>query len=191
MTGSPYLELAKHTYIVSSTGFVAKIDYSGRGWLSGKKNSFIATLSRVNDQKNVLYKVEGQWTEGFVIKDAKGKEAASYDPKKQPAVMPNVRAIDEQGDLESRKAWRKVAEAIKSGDMDAVQREKSLIENSQRELRKKEKEEGKEWERKFFKRVENDEEVKKLEEVVNTTPTERTKKEQVWEFTGDKGEGHF
>lgn len=37
--------------------------------------------------------------------------------------------------------------------MDTVGAEKSKIENSQRELRRKEQSEGREWERRFFKRV--------------------------------------
>lgn len=38
--------------------------------------------------------------------------------------------------------------------MDTVGAEKSKIENAQRELRKKEQSEGREWERRFFGRVE-------------------------------------
>lgn len=37
--------------------------------------------------------------------------------------------------------------------MDTVGIEKSKIENAQRELRKKEQAEGREWQRRFFKRV--------------------------------------
>ena len=37
--------------------------------------------------------------------------------------------------------------------MDTVGVEKSKIENAQRELRKKEQAEGREWQRRFFKRV--------------------------------------
>lgn len=40
--------------------------------------------------------------------------------------------------------------------MDTTSTEKSIIENRQRAMRKTEKEQGKEWERKFFKRVEKD-----------------------------------
>ncbi|QSS64853.1 oxysterol-binding protein [Histoplasma capsulatum] len=31
--GTPFVELNRHTQIVSSTGYVAKIEYSGKGWL--------------------------------------------------------------------------------------------------------------------------------------------------------------
>lgn len=70
--GSPYVELNKNTTITSSTGFVATIDYSGKGWLSGKKNSFTATLSH-EGSKEVLYTIDGQWTDKFSIKEGKSK----------------------------------------------------------------------------------------------------------------------
>ena len=44
ITGSPYVELERSTLIVSSSGFTSKVDYSGKGWLSGKKNSFTASM---------------------------------------------------------------------------------------------------------------------------------------------------
>ncbi len=37
--GAPFVELNDKTYITSSSGYTAKIDYSGKGWISGKKNS--------------------------------------------------------------------------------------------------------------------------------------------------------
>ena len=47
---------------------------------------------------------------------------------------------------ESRRAWAKVADAILKGDMDTTAREKSIIENRQREMRRIEQAEGREWE---------------------------------------------
>lgn len=68
----------------------------------------------------------------------------------------SIAPVEQQDDFESRKAWKKVADAINKGDMDTTSTEKSIIENRQRAMRKTEKEQGKEWERKFFKRVEKD-----------------------------------
>ena len=36
--GNPYVELSGHSYIQSSTGYLSTIEYSGKGWVSGKKN---------------------------------------------------------------------------------------------------------------------------------------------------------
>lgn len=58
--------------------------------------------------------------------------------------------------MESRRAWKHVAEAIHAGDIFAVGTEKGKIENEQRELRKREKAEGREYQRRFFRRVGED-----------------------------------
>lgn len=109
-------------------------------------------------EKEVLYTVDGQWTDSFNIKDAKTKSTIdSYSSKENKTTPLTVAPLDDQDELESRRAWQKVAKAIKAGDMDTAGREKSLIENSQRDLRKKEKEESREWERRFFTHSEHHE----------------------------------
>ncbi|KAF2398292.1 Oxysterol-binding protein [Trichodelitschia bisporula] len=155
-SGSPFVELEKSTYIQSSSGYTAKIDYSGKGWLSGKKNSVTATLYPEGREKEPLYTIEGQWTNTFIIKDAKTKkEVDKYDSRASPTTPLTVAPLEEQDELESRRAWAKVAKGIAAGDMDVTQREKTLIEERQREMRRKEKEQGREWQRTFFTRVES------------------------------------
>src|ERR1041385_7171834 len=80
----------------------------------------------------------------------------SYNAKITMTTPLSIAPIEEQDPLESRRAWRKVQEAIGRGDYEVTGAEKSKIENEQRELRKKEKEEGREWERRYFTRVEED-----------------------------------
>ncbi|KAM7197672.1 protein KES1 [Naviculisporaceae sp. PSN 640] len=154
--GSPFIELDGASYITSSTGFTAKIDYSGKGWLSGKKNSFTATLFRTGSEKEVLYNVSGQWTKSFEIYSGAAKHNSksslvdSWDPEKTPMSELIVAPIEKQHPLESRRAWAKVAAGIASGDLDAVGAEKTKIEVAQRELRAKEKAEGRLWQRRYF-----------------------------------------
>ncbi|MCJ1345335.1 Oxysterol binding protein [Peltigera leucophlebia] len=155
--GNPYVELNKASYIISSTGYTAKIDYSGKGWLSGKKNSFTASLYPTGKEKDPLYTIDGQWTDTFTIRDGTkkhGGEIETYNAKTSKTTPLTVRPINQQDPYESNRAWQYVAAAISKGDMDTVGAEKSKIENAQRELRKKEQSEGREWERRFFKRVE-------------------------------------
>ena len=59
ITGSPFVELDKSTFIQSSTGYTSKIDYSGRGWMSGKKNSVIAHMYLEGKPSEALYTVDG------------------------------------------------------------------------------------------------------------------------------------
>lgn len=154
--GSPFIELEGATYITSSTGYTAKIDYSGKGWISGKKNSFTATLYPTGKEKDIIYNVSGQWTKNFEIYSGSPKQQSkstlldSYDPSQVPASKLIVKPIAQQHPLESRRAWSKVAAAIAKSDLDAVGAEKGKIETAQRELRAKERKEGKPWQQWYF-----------------------------------------
>lgn len=189
ITGSPYVELNKSTYIVSSTGYTAKIDYSGKGWLSGKKNSFTATLypSGRNPEKDAIYTVDGQWSEKFEIREASTKRLIdSYNAKNTPKTPLTVAPIEEQDELESRRAWRKVAEAIQRGDMDTTTLEKSTIENRQRAMRKAEKEEGREWERRYFTRKERHELFERLVKEIPGGEIDSDRTNGIWFFDSEK-----
>lgn len=154
--GAPFIELDGASYITSSTGFTAKIDYSGKGWLSGKKNSFTAVLHPTGKEKEVIYNVSGQWTKAFEIHSGAAKHNSSsnlidsWDPASFPTSKLIVAPLDKQHPLESRRAWANVAKGIANGDMDFVGKEKTKIEQAQRAMRKKEQEEGRVWERRYF-----------------------------------------
>jgi oxysterol-binding protein-related protein 9/10/11 len=198
ITGSPYVELEKYTHIASSSGYVSKIDYSGRGWLSGKKNTFSAMMWKdgEGDEKHPLYSVDGQWNDTFAFSmhesksTKKGKEVESY--RAMPTTALNVAPIEQQDAFESRRAWRQVAASIAKGDMDAVSHHKSKIENAQRELRKRERDEGREWERKFFKTIGADDVAgfdKLVQMVSGATPwagIESEKTAGIWRFDPDR-----
>ncbi|KAL1873793.1 Oxysterol-binding protein 4 [Paecilomyces lecythidis] len=191
--GTPFVELDRTTRIASSTGYVAKIDYSGKGWLGGKKNSFTAILYKESEgEKNPLYSVEGQWSGTFVIKDCKTKkEVEKYTVGEQKTVPLKVAAISDQDPYESRRAWQDVASAIERGDMEATSAAKSKIENAQRELRKVEREEGREWERRFFKRIDvnDDKTFLKLANTLNIADSiDADKTGGVWRFDKERAQ---
>ncbi|KAK2063084.1 oxysterol-binding protein [Colletotrichum caudatum] len=154
--GAPFIELEGTSFITSSTGFTSKIDYSGKGWLSGKKNSVTASVYPAGKEKDVAYNITGVWTKSFEIHEGSPKHNSSktlietYDASEHPTSKLIVAPIDKQHPLESRRAWKGVADGIAKGDMDLVSREKSAIEKAQRELRAKEKAEGRTWERRYF-----------------------------------------
>ncbi len=156
--GAPFIELDGASHIVSSTGYTARIDYSGKGWLSGKKNSVTAVLHPTGREKEVLYNVAGQWTKAFAIyKGASSKsssnQVASYDPGQMPTLPLAVAPVDAQHPFESRRAWRHVAAAVAKGDLDTLSAEKSKIETAQREMRLRERAEGRTWEQRYFSAV--------------------------------------
>ncbi|KAF3936294.1 hypothetical protein ABW19_dt0207629 [Dactylella cylindrospora] len=184
--GTPYIELEKSTIIQSSSGYFAKIEYTGKGWVSGKKNCFTATLQKTGS-KDILYNLSGQWTDSFTIKQGK-TEIDSYVAKTTPTTPLDILPLEQQDPLESRRAWAKVAAAIDKGDYEETGVEKSKIENAQRELRKKEKADGVEWERRYFSVVEDDPVVSKLAEVSGVVLDDPAKTNGIWVFDEKKYE---
>lgn len=186
ITGSPYVELDRTNYIVSSSGYTAKIDYTGRGWLSGLKNSFTASLYETGKEKHPIYLADGQWSKCFSIKDAKTKSVIDqYDPAKTKVTTLTVAPVEEQDELESRRAWEKVAKAITKGDLETTSKEKTVLEESQRALRKKEKEENREWERRFFTRADKNPVFQSLAEKIGEA-VESEKTNGIWIFDSEK-----
>lgn len=188
ITGSPYMELSNSSYIVSSSGYTARIDYSGKGYFSGTRNSFTASIypSTGGSKTSPLYTAEGVWTNSFTIKDANKKTIDTYDAKAEPKTPLKVAPVAEQDPLESRRAWAKVAAAIEKGDLNTTAAEKSVIEEQQRALRKKEKAEGKEWEGRFFSRTTK---APKLDALIKEVPHGSLDKDQtdgIWEFDAAK-----
>lgn len=184
--GAPFVELNDKTYITSSSGFTAKIDYSGRGWVSGKKNSFTATLYPTGKESSILYTITGQWNKTFEVREGKkGAVIHSYDAETSPPTPLTIAPLEQQDPMESRRAWSKVAAGISSGDMDATGAEKSKIENEQRALRAKEKEDGTEWVRRYFTRVESDKLLEALAPKIGLL-VEDDKTGGIWRFDEKK-----
>lgn len=163
LTFQPFAELEQKSFIQSSNGYYAIIEYSGRGYFSGKKNTFKARIFKnFQDSKkkeNALYTIAGQWSEKSTIckgssTPSSSKDEVFFDASKEKAQHLTVKPLEDQHPLESRKAWLPVAEAIKSGDYDLIHNEKSKLENDQRELRKKEEAANAKWNRRWFDQVE-------------------------------------
>lgn len=185
--GSPFVELNDKTYMTSSSGFTAKIDYAGKGWVSGKKNSFTATLYPTGKEKNTLYTINGQWTKSFEIREggSKGNVVETYDTDSVPISPLTVAPIEQQDPLESHRAWQKVAAGVAAGNMDIVGSEKSRIENEQRALRSKEKAEGRVWERRYFTNHTSDDILNSLGPQIGLLP-EADKTGGIWRFDRQK-----
>jgi len=187
--GSPYVELNKSSYIVSSSGYTSRIDYSGAGWVSGSKNSLSAVMfphGKEKSKSDVIYTAEGSWTDSFTIKDAKKNVVDQYNAKAEPKTPLIVADVPNQDPLESRRAWKKVADAIQSGDMNTVSHEKTLIEEQQRALRKQESSAGGQWERTFFTKTNSVTIADKLIREVPHGALEQDQTGGVWLFNPEK-----
>jgi hypothetical protein len=104
-----------------------KIDYKGRGWVSGKAHTFKAVLTQT-DHKKSLQTYEGQWTGVSHIGGSKGPVFLDTSSGAKEEV--SVANPEAQGPWESRKLWDKVAKGIKGANYDLAGAEKSRIEVS-------------------------------------------------------------
>ncbi|KAI5118464.1 hypothetical protein M0805_003725 [Coniferiporia weirii] len=167
LVGSPYIELSEASYIASSSGYLSTIEYSGKGYFTGKAHTFKATVTNPElAAAYPLYTYEGQWNS--VSHDKKtGVEFTDVTiPKEEVTVAP----IDTQSDFETRKLWKKVADGIRTGDFETASREKSKIENEQRQRRRDELAAGEKWQLKHFERIESDPEYERLGKLYKAVP---------------------
>ncbi|KAG0229460.1 glycerol ethanol, ferric requiring protein [Mortierella sp. GBA43] len=145
VTGRPSVELAGSTYIISSAGHLATIEYSTKGYFSGERNSYKATLKSL-ESDTTYYTAQGVWsgtsnyTNGVSKKGVEGK--LFFDAKADQPVTPEVKPHDELSPLESHKLWAVVTKAINEKDYGTASKEKSRIEEAQRVLAKARKEKG-------------------------------------------------
>jgi len=149
LSGKLYPEISGTYHIISSSGFISEITFSGKGFWKGKKNTFEAKLYRAEDKKRgALYIVKGQWSGHFTIYDATvtpNRELETWDS----ATPPSSKATFPEGEneWETRVAWKDTVEAIRKSDISGVVKAKSKVENWQRGMRRKENEKGEQNER--------------------------------------------
>ncbi|KAG0145184.1 hypothetical protein CROQUDRAFT_79070 [Cronartium quercuum f. sp. fusiforme G11] len=175
LLGSPYVELTESSHIQSSTGYHALIEYKGKGYFSGKAHTFVAKIfDKPKTTSPVRYQIEGQWN--GISKFVKDVPTCSplgevfLDQTDEKYQVINVQELSKQGDLESRKVWKDVAEGIRSGDFERASAAKSKLENEQRTKRKEEIANGTPWQMQYFNRVDLDEEYATLAEMCGHTP---------------------
>ncbi|RUS19570.1 hypothetical protein BC937DRAFT_87261 [Endogone sp. FLAS-F59071] len=162
--GAPSPELQGSTYIQSSSGYTASIEYSTRGWVSGELHHFKATITNGNPDNVVT--IEGQWTGASSIYRHHKSPQPFFDISAIPTPQKIVAPVSKQHELESRKLWKKVTDALIAKDYSVASSEKSKIENKQRAERKERKENDSTWEPAFFKWVDPDPVYEALDEQI-------------------------
>jgi hypothetical protein len=158
--GSPYVELTDTSHIIGG-GFISTIEYKGKGYFSGKSHTFKATVSPLpgmggSAQEHI---VEGLWHEKSKFTKGSLNGDTFYDTEsmsRENATVVGGEQDGSQGNFETRKLWNLVAKGIKEGDYELASREKSRIENEQRQRRKDEAAAGTKWELKHFKHEASD-----------------------------------
>lgn len=134
------------------------------GYFSGKSHSFKASVSSASQPTSALYNIEGEWAgkSSFKGKSPNGSSNSTFHDASSSRRDIEVAPLDQQGDMESRKVWAKVAEGIRKQDYDNASKEKTRIENEQRDKRKKEGEKGTPHQLEYFVHVDEDQEYAAL-----------------------------
>ena len=148
MSGKFYPEITGTYKIVSSSGFVSEIDFSGKGLLgSGDKNHFHAIVYRNEDVKKApIYSIEGCWSDKFTIRDeSSNKDLETVDSGVQPQ---EPQYLEKADPWETQVAWKEVMGYLRQGDAKNAGTKKNELEDAQRILRKKQPEEN--WVPLFF-----------------------------------------
>ncbi|KAF6750809.1 oxysterol binding protein [Ephemerocybe angulata] len=209
--GSPYIELADSSHIIGG-GHTSTIEYSGKGYFSGKSHTFKATATPLpgmgggnqllppaqgssggkgwfSSSKNASSSslasaelvIEGTWHEtstwvkGVTSKGTlTGTKFHDVTPgsgaKKEDAIPVGGDEGGAMGEYETRKLWGVVAKGIKEGDFETASKDKSRIENEQRQKRKDEQAAGTEWPLKHFKHEDSDPVYERLGKFVKLQP---------------------
>ncbi|KAK3321762.1 hypothetical protein B0H66DRAFT_474898 [Apodospora peruviana] len=159
--GCVYPEIIGTYTISSSSGYTTEIKFSGEGMIRGKRNTFEARIfDRSGADKKPIYTLNGIWSEGWTVKDARSGETLEKYVVDAPENSPAPAEIDPvaaQDPWESRKAWQGVLSGMEYGDMRQVLTEKTKIEQAQRQMRLMEKQRGETWTPLLFRSIEGEE----------------------------------
>jgi len=140
-------------HVISSSGYISEITYSGKRFFGGSKNRFEAKLYRRDDaKKTAIYTVSGCWSGEWTIYDGSTGEAMeTWSPERHPPTSLEESApVEEQDPWESRRAWNEVISALKAGEFSRAGAEKLKVEDVQREIRNKNPRYVSDWDPLFF-----------------------------------------
>jgi len=172
--GAPYTELTDSTWILSKN-YVCSVDYKGKGYFSGKSHSFKATINPAPGTGGASgsHVIEGTWhtTSKFTSGSKSGLEFHNVTGQKEEVTAIGSEPSGEMSDFETRKLWTLVAKGIREGDFDLASREKSKIENEQRQRRKDELAAGTTWQLKHFIHEASDPTYERLGKLGKLNPT--------------------
>ncbi|KAF9529050.1 hypothetical protein CPB83DRAFT_853129 [Crepidotus variabilis] len=168
--GSPYIELTDFSHIIGG-GYATSIEFKGKGYFSGRSHSFKATSIPIPGQggagpKEVV--IDGTWHESS--KYTKGGSGSFHDVHEHKEVVKPLEWTEELGEYETKQLWKLVAKGIREGDFELASREKSRIENEQRQKRKDETAAGSKWELRFFEKQDSDPTYEQLARIAKLTP---------------------
>lgn len=151
----PWIELGGSVTIHSpQTGYRAEIEFLTKPFYGGKRNKISAEIYAPNEKKSFV-SIAGEWSGLMEAKWSESQKQSEVfvDVNSIPIFKKQVRPIAEQEELESRRIWKEVTAGLKLNDIERATNAKCNVEQKQRDEAKIRKEDGSEWETKYFKPI--------------------------------------
>ncbi|XP_064386753.1 oxysterol-binding protein-related protein 9-like [Halichondria panicea] len=146
----PWLELGgKVNLECEQTGFKANVEFHCKPFYGGKKHRVTADCYHVTEKKPFL-KVDGEWNGIMHSTHPNGDQEVFFDTFTTPTIRKKIKRLGNQEEKESRRIWRHVTESLAGKDVEAATDAKHTIEEQQRADVRERKENGVEWEQKYF-----------------------------------------
>jgi len=142
LLSEPWSELTgRCTIECKKSNLIASIVFHTKPAYAGEPHKVSAEVKNMSNG-DVLTKVVGKWNDKLYFTYVENDEEEVVDIKKLPVLPKFVRPIDKQNELESRKFWLKVSDAMKRGDIDEASEHKKKLEEDQREIVKQRTRDG-------------------------------------------------
>eukprot|EP00158_Paraphelidium_tribonemae_P009665 Partr_v1_DN28927_c4_g1_i11_m25252 putative Oxysterol-binding protein len=152
LSGNIFLELEGSINIVGSSGYVATVEFLPKPWFVGDYHHIKGSVTGPN--KEPVYELSGQWTGDMMVTDCRTRiettlwQSGSGSVNSRPPKL--VKPVAEMDDLESRKVWFNVSEALAMQEYGIANKQKTEVEERQRQLRKQRQDQGHEYRPKYF-----------------------------------------
>lgn len=144
-------ELGDHMLIkCEKLGLEADIEFKTKGFISGDYDVVEGTIKDTATSQ-VLFIIRGKWNEKLEIEDTQtGETSLFYDTTSSQIWKPKVKPLEKQLPNESRKLWAPTLSALEKNDHAIATDEKFIVEERQRELAQKRRENNERFVPEFF-----------------------------------------
>ncbi|CAK9436722.1 uncharacterized protein LODBEIA_P56850 [Lodderomyces beijingensis] len=131
---------------LAGNGYELVLEFKTKGFISGEYDVVVGVVKFGGKE---IYKVSGKWSDRVsVTRLATGETSELF---RVAGVTPEEgRVPEDQGAMESRRLWGSTIEALVRDDQEAATREKSRVEERQREVAKRRSERGEVFVPHFF-----------------------------------------
>ncbi|XHG06634.1 hypothetical protein AWENTII_009824 [Aspergillus wentii] len=152
--GKMKYELGDHSYVrCPENDLIADIEFKTKGYFSGTYNAIGGTIKNEKTGE-VFYELSGLWNGEMFIKNVHtNQKDLLFNATHAKHSSPLARPLEEQGERESQKLWKKTVEAIITRNHEAATDEKTKIEDRQREEAARRADDGVEWHPRLFRHV--------------------------------------